>query len=176
MKRTLSRLLLSTVLVGVCLSFTTFLIFGGEAKADGTFTITVKGTFNDTLNGPKDRASFSRQAGMHGVPASFVLKFVRFDQQKGAAVNVIFYLSGPPKDGKYNIEVRDSLIGSVIANFSDRASLSTFGSSPQGTVTIRRKDNTYSGNFSFTAKKTFSHDSVTVEGEFKGLTLADAKP
>lgn len=176
MKGILSRFLLPTVLVGLCLSFTMCLFFSGEANADGTFMITVKGILNDTLKAPKDRASFSRQASMHGVPASYMLKFVRFDQQKGAAVNVIFYLSGPPEDGKYKIEVRDLLAGSVIANFSDRASLSTFGRSSQGTITIRREDNTYSGNFSFTAKKELSHDSVTVEGEFKGLTLAGAKP
>ena len=176
MQRILCRFLLPTILVGVCFSFTTWLIFVGEAKADGTFMITVKGTLNDKLKGPNDRASFSRQAGMHGIPASYVLKFVRFDQQKGAALNVIFYTSGPPKDGKYKIEARDSLAGSVIANFSDRAALSTFGSGPQGTITIRREGNTYSGNFSFTAKKALSHDSVTVEGEFRGLTLADAKP
>jgi hypothetical protein len=147
---------------------------GSRQDAGDRFEVTVTGAFDVTLTPAQDRADFTYQPppeGLADFPPAYSLRFARWDQSSGLGVTVIFYGAEAPASGTYEIRTRDEVEGSVVAIFSDRESLSAFGSDPDGTVTLRTEEGKYSGTFSFTVRDTRSDASVSVEGRFEDVPL-----
>jgi len=147
----------------------------GDTSQAPKFEMEISGNVDAKLNDKTDAYDITFTApprGDLGRVATHTFTFFRSGTEEDLAAALTFYSNNPPISGTYAIETSLGTEGTVIASLSDRKSLSTFGASPKGTITLTEEDGRYSGELSFTAETFDGKKSVTVSGTFRNITLA----